>query len=64
MKRLHFARPQVVLGTAIVSAILTLSCGPAGAGLSITNASTADAKTITDSGGCASNGCIPLGTTG
>jgi len=64
MKRLHFARRNVVLGSAIVASVLAFGCSTASAGLTITNASTADEKAITDSGGCGANGCIPLGTTG
>jgi hypothetical protein len=64
MKQLHFARRQTVLGSAIAASVLVFGCGTANAGLTITNGSTADEKTITDSGGCGTNGCIPLGTTG
>ena len=64
MKRLHFAQPRAVLGSAIVASVLVFSCSTASAGLTITNVSNADEKTITDPGGCSASGCIPLGTTG
>lgn len=64
MKRLHFARNQIVLGSAIVASILLFGHDTASAGLIITNVSTPDQKTITDAGGCGTGGCIPLGTTG
>jgi hypothetical protein len=48
----------------MVASVLTFTCGAASAGLTITNVSTLDEKTITDPGGCGTSGCIPLGTTG